>query len=258
MNILDKFIEQAKENIKNGYYNLPSEVVLSKKRVSLKQKLNQHFTLITEIKHASPAGEYSFNHINVENTEFAFKDAGADAISVVVEPKIFKGHLNNILITKKTGLPVLFKDFIIEEVQIRTAAALGSDCILLIMKIAERLNLNLNKLIKTAHSYGLEVLLECYNKEEMQKAVETEADILGINNRDLQTLQVDLNRTERIMNFFNDANRLDRPVISESGIKSRNDAKFVKSTGVNGILVGTALWTAANQYEKIKELRLVD
>ena len=181
MDILDKFIEQAKENIRNGYYNPYSKIELNKKRISLKQKLTQHFTLIAEIKHASPAGEYSFDYIDVEKAAFTFRDAGVDAISVVVEPKIFKGHLNNIIITKKTSLPVLFKDFIINETQIRTAAALGADCILLIMKVAERLNLDLNKFIKTAHSYGLEVLLECYDKKEMQKALETEADILGIN-----------------------------------------------------------------------------
>ena len=106
-----------------------------------------------------------------------------------------------------------------------------------------------------AHSYGLEVLLECYDKMEMQKALETEADILGINNRDLQTLQVDMNRTKEILESFI---ALNRPVISESGIKSRKDVKFVKATGVNGILVGTALWTATDQYAKIKELKFGD
>lgn len=259
MDILDKFVEQARENIRNGYYNLSSETDSNKKRISLKQKLlTQSFTLVAEIKHASPAGEYSFDYIDVEKSAFTFKDAGADAISVVVEPKIFKGHLNNILVAKKTGLPVLFKDFIISETQIRTAATLGADCILLIVKVAERLNLDLNKLIKTAHSYGLEVLLECYDKKEIQKAMKTKADIIGINNRDLQTLQVNLNRTKEIMESFNETNTLNRPVISESGIKSRKDAEFVKSTGVNGILVGTALWTTKDQYAKIKKLRLCD
>lgn len=259
MDILDKFIKQAKENVKNGYYNPSSEVELNKKRISLKQRLlSQNFTLIAEIKHASPAGEYSFDYIDVEKSAFTFKDAGADAISVVVEPKIFKGHLNNITVAKKTGLPVLFKDFIISETQIRTAATLGADCILLIVKVAERLNLDINKLIKITHSYGLEVLLECYDKKEIQKAMKTKADIIGVNNRDLQTLQVNLNRTKEIMEYFNEANTLNRPVISESGIKSRKDAEFVKSMGVNGILVGTAIWTAKDQFAKIKDFRLCD
>lgn len=259
MDILDKFVKQAKENVQSGYYNLYSKFELNKKRISLKQKLlTQSFTLIAEIKHASPAGEYSFDYVDVEKSAFTFKDAGADAISVVVEPKIFKGHLNNIIIAKKTSLPVLFKDFIISETQIRTAAALEADCILLIVKVAERLNLDINKLIKIAHSYGLEVLLECYDKKEIQKAMKTKAEIIGINNRDLQTLQVNLNQTKEIMEYFNETNTLNRPVISESGIKSRKDAEFVKSTGVNGILVGTALWTTKDRYAKIKELRLCD
>jgi len=268
MDILDKFIGQAKENIQSGYYKnfekFAFEANFSKSRrrdakFSLKHKLlSEHFTLIAEIKHASPAGEYSFDSIDVEKSVFTFKDAGAGAISVVVEPKIFKGRLDNILIAKKTGLPVLFKDFIISETQIRAAAALGADCILLIVKAAERLNLNLDRLIKTAHSYCLEVLLECYDTKEIQKAMKTKADIIGINNRDLQTLQVNLSRTMEIMEFFDKTNHINLPVISESGIKTGKDAEFAKSAGVNGILVGTALWTADNLYAKIKELSMRD
>lgn len=259
MDILDRFIGQAKENIQSGYYILPSEAKLSKKRISLKHKLlTSNFTLIAEIKHASPAGEYAFDNIDVEKSALTFKDAGAGAISVVVEPKIFKGHLNNITIAKKTGLPVLFKDFIISETQIRAAAALGADCVLLIVKVAERLNLDLDRLIKTTHSYGLEVLLECYDSKEIKKAIKTKADIIGINNRDLQTLQVNLDRTREIMEFFDKNCNINRPVISESGIKSGKDAEFAKSVGVNGILVGTALWTADDQFAKIKELSMRD
>ncbi|HLC61665.1 MAG TPA: indole-3-glycerol-phosphate synthase [Candidatus Nanoarchaeia archaeon] len=254
MDILDKFIEQAKENVKRGYYDISRGAMLDIKRNSLKQKLlSQYFTLIAEIKHASPAGEYSFDDVDANELAFKFKKAGADAISVVVEPRIFKGRLDNITIAKKTNLPVLFKDFIIGETQIKSAAALGADCILLIVKVGERLNLDIGKLIRRAHSYGMEVLLECYDKEEAQKALRTEADIIGINNRDLKTLKVDLNQTREMMEYLRTQNR---PVISESGIKSDKDAEFVKLQGVNGILVGTAIWTANDQYAKIKELRL--
>lgn len=259
MDILDRFIRQAKENIQSGYYILPGESGLSKERASLKHKLlSSNFTLIAEIKHASPAGEYSFDNIDVEKSAFAFKNAGAGAISVVVEPKIFRGHLNNIPIAKKTGLPVLFKDFIISETQVKAAATLGADCILLIVKAAERLNLDLDRLIKAAHSYGLEVLLECYDRKEIQKAMKTKADIIGINNRDLQTLQVNLNRTKEIMESFDKSSCTDRPIISESGIKTGKDAEFAKSAGVKGILVGTAIWTAEDMYAKIRELSMHD
>ena len=153
-------------------------------------------------------------------------------------------------------MPVLFKDFIFGETQIKSAAGLGADCILLIVIVGERLNLDIGKLIRRAHSYGMEVLLECYDKEEVKKALTTEADIIGINNRDLKTLKVNLNQTREIMEYLG-TQSLNRPVISESGIKSNKDAEFIRAQGVNGILVGTAIWTANDQYAKIKELKLI-
>ena len=253
--ILDKFIAQAQQNVESGYYAVPLGTSVKPQHVLLTKKLKtQPFSLIAEIKHASPAGEYSFDNIDAGSTAISFRNAGADAISVVVEPKIFKGKLENIASAKKSGLPVLFKDFVINKKQIQTAANLGADCVLLIVKVAERLGLDIDELIDTAHSFGLEVLLECYDEKEMSRALETKANILGINNRDLQTLKVDLNRTKEILQSFNGS--LDRPLISESGIKKREDAEFLKSLGVSGILVGTALWTSDNHGEKIKELKL--
>ncbi|MDO8553779.1 MAG: indole-3-glycerol-phosphate synthase [Candidatus Micrarchaeota archaeon] len=254
MDILDRFITQAKENVASGYYSITDVVVATEEKISLKDTLNsKNFSLISEIKHASPAGEYSFDNINVEKTATVFRNYGADAISVVVEPKIFRGDLKHIPIAKKAGLPIVFKDFVLDERQINAASAYGADCILLVMKVIDRLNLNVDKLITLAHKNNLEVLLECYDNEEMLRATKTNADILGINNRDLQTLKVDLKRTTNIMNNLKELNK---PVISESGIKTREDAEFVKASGVKGILVGTALWTANDQAAKIKELTL--
>lgn len=262
MDILDRFIIQARKNIESGYYGIAKERDAIEKASLRETLMTKNFSLIAEIKHASPAGEYSFDGIgtgigiDVEKAAAAFKDAGADAISVVVEPKIFKGSIHNVATAKKTGLPVLFKDFIIDETQIRAAAAAGADCILLIARVADRLGLDLAKLIDTAHSYGLEVLLECYDEKEMKKAAATEADIVGINNRDLQTLNVDITRTARVMRAAREAGKAHQPAISESGIKTRQDAEFVKAAGVKGILVGTALWKTGSQAEKIRELRL--
>ena len=257
MDILDKFIEQARENVKSGYYVLPGRTPTRKTPVSLRRRLaDNSFTLIAEIKHASPAGDYSFSGIDVEKTSSVFKEGGADAISVVVEPKIFKGSLDNIPIAARTGLPVLFKDFVICKAQIHAASYFGADCVLLIVKVADRMDLDLDALIDEAHSLGLEVLLECYDEEEMRRAALTKADILGINNRDLKTLHVDLTRTSSIMQRA-PANS-GKPVISESGIKSRKDVDFVRKCGIKGILVGTALWLAADQRAKISELSLKD
>jgi len=249
MDILDKFIQTAKETVQSGYYQIqetPAE------KVSLKNKLlSQDFSIITEIKHASPSGEYSYKEIDAEKTAHLFRESGADAISCVVEPKFFKGNLSNIPLAKKSGLPILFKDFIFCEEQIKSAKAAGADAILLIVKLAQRLNLNLDNLIETAHKNGLEVLLECYDADELKTALKTKADILGINNRDLQTLNVDIKRTETLLKSI----KLDRPLISESGIKTAQDIEFVKNAGASAALVGTAIWTSSSIAEKIRELK---
>ncbi|MBU0591722.1 indole-3-glycerol-phosphate synthase [Candidatus Micrarchaeota archaeon] len=254
--ILDKFIENAKQSVADGYYSTTDQIGKQATKISLAEKLRkQEFSLISEIKHASPAGEYSFDNIDAKKTAQLFKDAGADAISVVVEPKIFKGKLDNIPDAKCAGLPVLFKDFVLDNQQIKAAASLGADVILLVVKVADRVGFDMNDMIKKAHSHGLEVLLECYNANEMKRALETNADILGINNRDLRTLTVDINVTKRIID---EVGKIDRPLVSESGIRTRGDAEFVKYAGAKGILVGTSIWKAKNMQTKIHELRLVN
>lgn len=251
MDILDKFINQARENIATGYYKTNGKAY-SVRKLSLKQKfLENEFSLIAEIKHASPAGEYSFDNIDPEKTALTFRDAGADAISVVVEPKIFKGDLKNIPLAKKSGLPILFKDFIISKVQIDAAKFFGADAVLLVVKVFDRVGLDIQEFISYAHNSGLEVLLECYDETEAKKALNTDADILGINNRDLSTLKVDLSRTAKIMEKIN----FNRPIISESGVNTHKDSDFLKSLGVSGILVGTAIWKSSDITKKIKELK---
>ena len=249
--ILDKFIEKAKENVSRGYYR--KGAAYAGARHSLAARLSSRkFSLIAEIKHASPAGEYSFDHIDVEKTAHDFLECGADAISVVVEPQIFKGSLENVPVAKSAGLPVLFKDFVICDEQIEAASRVGADAVLLVVKVADRLGLDLDALIEKAHSLGLEVLLECYDEGEMARAVKTKADILGINNRDLRTLKVDICLTGSILSKFPG---IGRPVISESGIRGIDDARQVRSYGARGILVGTAIWKADDLRGKIKELK---
>ncbi|MFH1684862.1 MAG: indole-3-glycerol-phosphate synthase [Candidatus Micrarchaeota archaeon] len=251
MDILDKFIENAKASVDEGYYrNIQKAEV---KHISLRKKIeSQNFTLITEIKHASPAGEYEFKNIDVEKTAGSFAKCGSDAISVVVEPKIFKGNISNIKIAKRAELPVLFKDFVFTFEQIEAARDAGADCILLVVKVTERLGVDLDKLIDKAHEEGLEVLLESYDELEMKRALSSKADILGINNRQLTTLKVDTNRTKEIMSAVGE---IDRPLISESGIKTAQDIKFIMDSGAQGALVGTAIWKADDLESKIRELK---
>jgi len=250
--ILDKFIKAAKENVASGYYSKGGK--FEGKKVSLRKKLEaRKFSLIAEIKHASPAGEYSFDGMDVEKAAQSFLTNGADAISVVVEPQIFRGNLGNVAIAKKTGLPVLFKDFVISEEQIEAASRVGADAVLIVARACDRLQLGVEPMIDKAHSLGLEVLLECYDEKEMKRAVRTKADVFGINNRDLQTLNVDLNRTVDIVKKF--GADIKKPLISESGVRNRADVEFLMGCGVKGVLVGTAIWKATDIGEKIRELK---
>ncbi|MGV8084975.1 MAG: indole-3-glycerol-phosphate synthase [Candidatus Bilamarchaeum sp.] len=249
--ILDDFIDNAKESIANGYYDRnPAKVVGSKR--SLVEKLKNGFALICEIKHASPAGEYEHTGIDARKAALEFRDNGADAISVVVVPKRFNGDLANVPEAKEAGLPIVFKDFVFSKKQIDCAKRFGADVVLLVVKVTKRTGANLDELIDYAHSLGLEVLLECYDKEEFEIAVNSKADILGINNRDLRTLKVDLVRTQEILNHFP---RLTKPLISESGLVSKEDVRRVRKAGASGVLVGTAIWKAKDLKEKIRELK---
>jgi indole-3-glycerol phosphate synthase len=251
MDILDRFIGNAEESLREGYYRNRAKSDAGRK--SLRALMDGGgFALICEIKHASPAGEYSFESIDVAKTAASFRECGADAISVVVEPKVFRGDIGNVSLAKSAGLPVLFKDFIMSPGQIDAARDSGADAVLLIVKMANRLKLDLGGMVDYAHSQGLEVLLESYDAAELRSAMKTEADMLGINNRDLRTLDVDVRRTGRILR---EAGGADRPLISESGIRSRADVEEVREAGACGALVGTAIWKSADLRAKIRELR---
>jgi indole-3-glycerol phosphate synthase len=251
MDILDRFIGCARESIAEGYYS-GMDRRPDGEPISLRRRFDSGFVLICEIKHASPAGEYAYRKIDVAGAAAAFMESGADAISCVVERKIFRGEMGNVALAKRAGLPVLFKDFIFTEGQIDAARRAGADCILLVMRVARRTGSDVDSLIAHAHSSGLEVLLECYDAEELKKAMGTEADILGINNRDLATLETDIGRTARIIR---DAGGADRPLVSESGIRTGADIALVKKAGASGALVGTAIWKAADLRAKVAELK---
>ena len=250
MDILDRFIGCAKESLAEGYYSKAGPQTGRPR--SLRKKFDSGFVLICEIKHASPSGEYGYRSIDAEKTALDFFECGADAVSCVVEPKIFRGDISNVALARKAGLPVLFKDFIFSNVQIDAARRSGADCVLLVMKAVERAGADLDSLIRHAHGIGLEVLLECYDEGELEGAARTDADILGINNRDLSTLEVDISRTEKILCK---AGKIGRPVISESGIRSGADIARLKEAGASGALVGTAIWTSGDVRAKIAELK---
>ena len=144
---------------------------------------------------------------------------GASAISVLTQPLYFDGSLDNLKIVREnTNLPILMKDIIIDTKQIDAGFNLGADAILLIETLFKENNNKLEQLITFAKNKGLEILLEVNNREELNKAATRDVDILGINNRDLNTLELDIETTNRILKDCN----IDKPIISERRIFSRN------------------------------------
>ncbi|MEM0313788.1 MAG: indole-3-glycerol-phosphate synthase [Candidatus Bathyarchaeia archaeon] len=251
---LDTLIADALETVHSGYYNVEAERHLPK--LSLKEAIAKckHAPIIAEIKPASPtSGMLRKIACHVEVAK-AMEAGGAVGISVLTEPKHFAGSLECLTHVKQhTSLPVLMKDIIVDPVQVEAAASMGADAILLIYPAFERNHLkhSLEYFIQLAHSKGLEVLLETHNEKEFAAAVKTEADLIGINNRNLATLQVDLNTTKAILSK-RDANG--KIVVSESGIRTAEDIRLLRTYGAEAFLVGSVIMLAENIEEKVREL----
>lgn len=195
--------------------------------------------LIAEIKKASPsAGVIAESFHPVEIAE-NYARAGAAAISVLTDEQFFQGHIDYLAaIRAAVPTPLLRKDFILEEVQIAQAGAAGADAILLIVAALARTQLA--ELLATAALYQLEVLVEVHTLEELDCALDCDARIIGINNRNLATFEVDLGVTE-ILSEEVPAGVI---LVSESGIRSAEDLARVKACGVDAVLIGEALMRA--------------
>jgi len=205
--------------------------------------------LIAEVKKASPSVGTITETFDPVQIAQAYEEAGAHAISVLTDERFFQGHLSYMTnVRGAVSLPVLRKDFILHEVQIFEASCAGADAILLIVAALEQDQLV--HLHKTATLCQLDVLVEVHTVGEMDRALECGAKIIGINNRNLATFEVDLNATEKISEEAPD----DIILISESGIKTPADSKRVFDCGVNAILVGESLMRSTDVHEAVKSL----
>lgn len=208
------------------------------------------FGLIAEIKGASPSKGHIRSVADPAEIAKIYESAGAAAVSVLTEPIFFDGSLDYLRSVRNVvGVPILRKDFIFDGYQIYQARAYGADAILLMAGVVTD-DHELKGLIDLAHSLGLEVLLESSDSGELGRALALGADVLGINNRNFYTLTLDLNVSLKLILDL----RTDRPVISESGIFTREDVVSLENAGFSGILVGTALMESDDIDLKIKEL----
>lgn len=211
------------------------------------ESAGEQLAVIAEIKKASPSAGLiaeSFDPVEIAKN---YERAGANVISVLTDAKFFQGsleHLRNV--RAAVSLPLLRKDFLWDRAQIAEAAANGADAILLI--VAAVTQDQLVRLLKAAKEYCLDALVEVHSVDELQRALETGAQIIGINNRDLTTFDVDLAVTEKICREVPD----DITLVSESGIKTAADVARVKACGVDAILVGEALMRSEISIEQIR------
>lgn len=250
---LDTLARDAKETVTEGYYKIsvPHKVHSFYLRSLIAE--SRRNAIITEVKAASPSRgtiKKCFNPIEVAK---AMENGGATGISVITEPKHFCGSLNYLSrIRDVVKLPILMKDIIIDPIQIEAATRIGANVVLLIEAIFERgyCELCLDEMIEQAHTRNLEVLLEIHTENEFQNAIGTDADLVGINNRDLRTLKVDLGITEKILKKHRSRGKI---VISESGIMTPSDLLFLQRCGAQGFLIGSSVMMAENIEQKVKE-----
>lgn len=205
--------------------------------------------MIAEIKRASPSQGDIRPDLTVRELAAEYEAAGASAVSILTEEHYFKGSLADIEAARSAcSLPLLRKDFIIDAYQVWEAVEAGADALLLIVAALERNRLE--ELYNEAHDAGLDCLVEVHNRTELDMALGIEPDIIGINNRDLASFEVDLATTEKLAKFIPD----EVIVVGESGIMDSSDAARLAAAGVDAILVGETLMRSASPGKKLQEL----
>ena len=257
--ILEEILENKAKEVSERKVKIPLEDLVEidymkslrrnfKQALFLKIEQNKA-AVIAEIKRASPSlGDINMNIIPAKVAS-DFEEMGAACLSVLTDAKYFKGSGAILEMAKKgCNLPILRKDFIIDEYQIDESIVMGADCILLIAAALDKKIME--KLYKEAKQRNLDVIVEVHDHNELEAALEINCDIIGINNRNLHTFEVDLNTTIDLIKYINN----DQLIIAESGIHSSNDVKIMNDCGINAFLVGESLMTAKDPKNKFKEI----
>ncbi|MGZ4912610.1 MAG: indole-3-glycerol-phosphate synthase [Halobacteriota archaeon] len=213
-----------------------------------------HFPLIAEIKVASPSMGALRSHVDGGAIAEHMEAGGAAGISIVTEPFFFKGSPHVLRdVRSRVSVPLMMKDFVVSECQIEAARDAGADAILLIQALFDRgyAARGAEEMIEFAHALGLQVLLEAHTASEFERSIASDADLIGINNRDLRTLHVDLMTTKEILGKISSDGRI---VVSESGVTTAEHALFLRRCGANALLVGSALMRAEDVRRAVERL----
>ena len=243
MNILDQIVAKTKFKLKEKKQGLSIEELISKldfqnfKESNFKESLeNKTEAIIAEIKKASPsAGIISENFDPILKAK-EYESFGVSALSILTEEDYFLGNIQYLKdIRANTSLPILRKDFIVDDYQIYESKLIGADCILLIASI-----LNDDKLkvfSETAEKLKLDYIIEVHNEEELHRIENFSSAIIGVNNRNLKTFEVDINNSIKLKKIFKE----DNIFISESGIKSKKDIQQLQQHNINVFLIGESM-----------------
>lgn len=255
--ILDKIICKKRQVVEEEKRKMPLHCIFSGAeaerscldfRQSIKSKPG--ISMIAEVKRASPSKGMIREDFNPLEIARDYQQNGAAVISVLTEEHFFQGNSGYLSeIRRFAHIPLLRKDFIIDSYQIYQSKVLGADAILLITAA-----LSMKELIffqKTATEVGLQCLVEVHNQQELDIALEAQAEMIGINNRDLATFETDIETTAKLVPKI----PKDKIIISESGIHTRAHMEYLEQLGVDGVLVGESLMRANSIEEKMKELR---
>jgi len=253
--LLKMIIEGKKKSVdllKKTSIEIMSLVEKAPKIVSFADAIrdDSNISIIAEIKQASPSEgviRQDFNHMSILST---YEQMGAAAVSVLTEEEFFLGKPKYLQeIKEKTKLPILRKDFIIDEIQVYHSRAMGADAILLICGI-----LPFEKLVQLytlAKKLGMDVLLEVHTLKELKNVIELSPEIIGINNRNLNTFEVKLETTEKLVSLIPN----DTLTISESGINTLKDVLVLKGLDIDAMLIGSAFMRSADIAEKYQEIK---
>jgi len=255
LNILEKIIETKKEELKNytqDYVKSLEEKAQKRKSVrDFKETLkSEGINIIAEVKKASPSKGVIREDFNPVEIAKIYERNGAKAISVLTDKKYFQGDIKYLEdISKNVNIPVLRKDFIIDKRQILEAYAFGADSFLLIAKVLSEEELK--ELISYGREFNLEPLVEIHSKEEGIKSVNAGAKIIGINNRDLETFEVDINLSKNLAPELKELGA--EVVVAESGISSKKEILELKKYQVDAFLIGESLMREKDIGAKLKE-----
>jgi indole-3-glycerol phosphate synthase len=249
---MDVLAADSRATVDSGYYEHPARA--KHVVVSLRSSIRQcaRVPVIAEVKGASPSKGTIRRDFSPDKISQAMARGGAVGISVLTEPKHFIGSLDNLArVRESVNLPLLMKDIVVSPRQLDAAAKVGANVVLLIQAIFDRgyCPLGLGEMVAKAHSKNLEVLLETHTSDEFARAMATEADLVGINNRNLGTLQTDLNTTKIILSKRQGG----KVVVSESGINTPADLRFLRGCWADAFLIGSAIMSADDVEAKVRE-----